>query len=505
MIVFFIVLSEKSDDGVKADTGLTREQFLNLLHHLKSLQDELKNHKLASDYLYTYLMKLRTARTDEDIGQVFKITRQAVGMRLKCVRKAMESDFVYQNVNFQLTREKLAERSTVLSQMLFCNGDSSRPVLVIDGTYVYIQKSTNYEVQRKSYSGQKKRNFVRVMNCVTTDGTIIFVLGPYQATSNDAQVMRSIVESSNALDNLIAGDVLLLDRGFRDCVDILIAKGFDVKMPALLQRSQNKQQLTTQEANKSRFVTANRYGVKTRNGHIKTIFKIFQREWNPQALPHLMVDFRIGAALINAYFKTIESNKGMATEIGRRMLERFDTPNRLSTIVFSYIFRRNISQFNRFYDFQQLPTLTQTDLIWIALGKYQIRQAASYCQEHFKSNHGEFVVFDCPDDLIGRFLTDFITDGRQLKLLLAQLKSRFRNNKTHNSFVLIDTLGQGENVVLAYCCSCYNGLRTVGCCSHVMSIIWFTLHIKELSKMHQPASFLDHYFAEASSSNNDSE
>lgn len=61
-------------------------------------------------------------------------------------------------------------------------------------------------------------------------------------------------------------------------------------------------QLPTSEANRSRLVTANRYGVESRNGHVKTIFKIFQNEWNPAELPHLMADVRICAALINKYF-----------------------------------------------------------------------------------------------------------------------------------------------------------------------------------------------------------
>lgn len=79
------------------------------------------------------------------------------------------------------------------------------------------------------------------------------------------------------------GDVILVDRGFRDCVKYLEEKGFAVRTPASLPKGQN--QLPTKEANESRLVTAKRYGVETRNGHIKTIFKIFQKEWNNITLP----------------------------------------------------------------------------------------------------------------------------------------------------------------------------------------------------------------------------
>lgn len=498
-------MDDNSDAGVKTDTSLTRDQFQNLFECLTSLRGALKNDKIASDYLYTYLMKIRTGRTHEDIGRVFKISKMAVTKRLNQVRKAMEEDFVYRHVNVVRSREEMARLTTKLSQMLFCNGDSTRPVVILDGTYIYIQKSTNFEIQKLSFSNQKKRNFIRVMMCVTTDGTILFALGPFPATQNDANVLKTIVASSNALDNLIAGDIVLLDRGFRDCVHLLKSQGFDVRIPALLQRSQNKKQLTTQEANRSRFVTANRYGVETRNGHIKTMFKIFQHEWNPLTLPHLMTDFRICASLINAYSKSIESNKGMVDEIGTRMINRLDMPNQLSTIVFRDVFQRKLIQFDRFYDFETLPTLTERNLILIALGKYQIRQAASYCQEHLKSNQSEFAVFSCPDDICQTFFGDYCSGDKQLKLLMARIKSRFRSNKTHVVYILINTVGQGENVVLSYCCTCYNGFRTVGCCSHVMCIIWFTLFIKDQNRMHRPAAFLNNYFGEASSSDDDSD
>lgn len=344
------------------------------------------------------------------------------------------------------------------------------------------------------------------MVCVTTDGTINFVLGPYEATMNDAKVLESILTNSHALDNLIPGDVLLLDRGFRDYVQFLRDRCFDVRMPALLQRSESRKQLTVAEANRSRFVTVNRYGVETRNKHIKTIFKIFQKEWNPRDVnDHLMADVRICAALINVYFRLIESNKGMEIEIGTRMIDRLGTPNQLPTIVFRDNFQRKLTQLQPFRDFDELPTLTERDLIMIALGRYQIKQAASYCQEHFRANNSDFAVFECPQNICEIILADFFVNVQQPKLLMARLNSRFRSQKKHDAYVLIDMLGQGESAVMACCCDCYNGLRTVGCCSHIMCIIWFTLHIKNPATWHRPAQFLDNYFNEALSSNSDSQ
>lgn len=144
---------------------------------------------------------------------------------------------------------------------------------------------------------------------VTTDGYIVYALGPYKAGDNDAKILRELDETTNIFNVLEKNDILLLDRGFRDCVSHFEAKDLDVKMPALLQRSKNKTQLSTAEANKTRLVTALRFIVEVRNGHMKTVFKIFNTVWNSLALPHLMADFHICASLLNFYHCNIESNR----------------------------------------------------------------------------------------------------------------------------------------------------------------------------------------------------
>lgn len=94
------------------------------------------------------------------------------------------------------------------------------------------------------------------------------------------------------------GDVLLLDRGFRDAEGFLAEKGYDVKMPEFIERKKMNQ-LTTAQGNASRLVTACRFPVETRNGHMKTIWHFFSRKLLTFDLPHAMSDFRIGASLIN--------------------------------------------------------------------------------------------------------------------------------------------------------------------------------------------------------------
>lgn len=441
-----------------------------------------------------YLMKMRTGLPSADVGNKFKITRTTVDRLINKVRKSMSEDFAYNYVNYIRDRDELIQLNTGMGRGLFCGDNPNRVVIICDGTYIYIHKSRNYEFQKRTYSDQKKRNFVKIMMCVTCDGEIIYALGPYPATQNDASILKSIFEETDAFDGLHRGDILMLDRGFRDCVGFLQERGIEVKMPALVQKSKSKSQLSTKDANKSRLVTAIRFVVEARNGNLKTIFKIFEKAWSTPALKHLLEDVEICAAIINCYFSKIESNKGSENEIIMRMLAKVDKANDLARIVGMQAFQNIMKHAEPFDDINLLPSLTESDLILISFGKYQIKQAESYCQEHLKAHEGRFELFSLPENEMRTFFHGYFIDNQRPILLYSCFKSRFNSAKKHRTYVLIDSNGESHSAVLQYCCSCYSDLRTVGCCSHIMSIIWYSLHAKDKNHMPTPAAFLNDFF-----------
>lgn len=67
-----------------------------------------------------------------------------------------------------------------------------------------------------------------------------------------------------------ANNILIVDQGYRDAVDLLEQLNIRYHMPELLERGQR--QLITAQANSSRLVTKTRWIVEARNGHIKSIF-----------------------------------------------------------------------------------------------------------------------------------------------------------------------------------------------------------------------------------------
>lgn len=98
----------------------------------------------------------------------------------------------------------------------------------MDGTYIYIQKSSKYTFQRKSYSIYKGRPLVKPMMIVTSDGYILDILGPFLADgkNNDAAILNQhLREGEGLLKWAEENDILVLDRGFRDSLDMIETVG----------------------------------------------------------------------------------------------------------------------------------------------------------------------------------------------------------------------------------------------------------------------------------------
>jgi hypothetical protein len=67
-----------------------------------------------------------------------------------------------------VTRESiLCNHTRQLAKSLFCSS-SDNIVLVLDGTYIYINRSNNYKFQRRTYSLHKDRPLVKPMVIVIT-------------------------------------------------------------------------------------------------------------------------------------------------------------------------------------------------------------------------------------------------------------------------------------------------------------------------------------------------
>lgn len=495
-------LDQKSDTEMKSSTGLTNEQFRTLLSNLPSLMGHYNDTKKAEVALSVYLNRLRTGHTYQQIAEKYNISRQTATNYIVCARRALLTEFVPNHLGFSnFTREDLLANKTEMAQHLYCK--DNEVITVWDGTYVYCNKSHNHYHQKKTYSMHKLRNLVKPMVCVTPNGLFVDVFGPYTAATNDAKIMEMIFEkhSADIMGVLQERDIVLVDRGFRDCKKLFEDNGLVVKMPDFIVKTDATGQLTNPKGNSSRLVTASRFVIESRNGHMKSIWAVFDAIWGTYDLVHLIDDYRIGAALINRFYNSIVPNKNDAQQMAAGMLAHVKNRNKLAEIVKTQAFQSQIKNFILGDEFTQpFPNLTKDDLKKISWGNYQIHQMNPYCIEHVRSSeNNEFEFYICPDSIGEKFMSDLVLQYgiEQPVLIHVVLKSRFRSNTKYRTFVLADASLDGPSGILEYCCECRHGLRTVGCCSHIMAVVGFLGYLRNHAELLcETAVFLNNLFVE---------
>lgn len=272
-------------------TAHSLDEFNSLLAMLPTLAN-CQDRKAASDALFIYLFKLRSAQSNEAIGKYFNFDHNTVARKIVLARNALLVDFAPKFVNYARSREDLLKHCSRLSRNLFAH-NSNKLVPIWDATYIYVEKSLHHGYQKSTYNSHKKRNYIKPMMCVSTDGTIICTVGPFKATENDASIMKKILpQNIQAMKNFKKGDVMLVDRGFRDCVQIFMNQGYTVKSPS---HANGNEQLSTLEANKTRLITRCRYDVERMNAVLKNTFGIFSVVQETYWIPTVMEDFTIAA------------------------------------------------------------------------------------------------------------------------------------------------------------------------------------------------------------------
>lgn len=111
---------------------------------------------------------------------------------------------------------------------------------------------------------------VKPMVGCAPDEYVLFVLGPFDASHNDATILQDCFSRyAEKLHTIKEGDHILVDRSFRDVLNFLTeTKKLNTHCPRF-------GQLDTLEANISRFVTKCRWIIEQVFGRLKEKFKMF--------------------------------------------------------------------------------------------------------------------------------------------------------------------------------------------------------------------------------------
>lgn len=464
---------------------LNKPQFEDLLTYCEAVQDANAAgeffRRISRKDLMAFLCKMRQGVSDEFLKVVYNYnTRQAVSMAMNTVRKSLTQRFVSENIGVQaIGRENfIALHVSGFANTLFSEEpDVPKAIVLCDGTYSYIHKSSNFQVLRQSYSLHKGRHLLKPTLIVGTDGYILAILGPYfsDARNNDAAILRAEFDRDGAaLRNWFQdGDIFIVDRGYRDVIPFLETLGISHKMPAFLQR--RERQFDAEVANTNRLITKIRWIVEARNGHLKSIFKHLGNTFNIQNARHLGDDYRICGAIINKYHPLIIMENA-TVEVARTMLQRVNTLNEIRARVEVDNLRRRNAQWQRLE--QQAPDFPALDLEYLealTFGVYQVNLARSYIQDQLNRDGDDELQID-----------EALNEETFIRV---RLYSRFRRDTNHQVFIKYNDDGEfGDNVgpITGYYCTCQVGSRTLGSCAHVASVLWYLGYARHRPEINYP-------------------
>lgn len=193
----------------------------------------------------------------EVIAHNFATTQQVVSQTITAVATTLHENFVPKYLGYyHMTREEALQKHSIQLTSKVLGQSQTRLCLIADGTYNYIEKPGDFELQRKTFSAHKKRNLLKPLYIVLPTGYILEAAGPYfcDAKNNDAANIRHHYKSSDLLLFLEDDDYFLLDRGYRDVVHETEENRVSVFMPSLL--TGKRTHFTCEEANSSRKVSS---------------------------------------------------------------------------------------------------------------------------------------------------------------------------------------------------------------------------------------------------------
>ncbi|CAF1585446.1 unnamed protein product [Didymodactylos carnosus] len=448
-----------SSDNYYVLTGLKLEDFNNLCSRIPRTSLKDTSNRSARTAIACLLMKLRLGVSHQVLATLLLFKdKRTVSRVIHSARKALIEHFVPHFLGFEhITRRDVIDIHTRPLADLLLSDQPGRVILILDGTYIYFQKSANNVLQRRTFSLHKGKPLVKPMLITTTTGYIVACMGPYFADykNNDAEITKHILchNKENIAKWLRKGDILVIDRGFRDALDYLHLLGYQTHMPAFL--SKGAKQFDTASANQTRFVTKIRWVIESANGRIKQ-WRLFDKVL-PNSLLKTVGDLvAIVCALQNSYGAPFIQSMKKDKELAQKMLHLRDETNELGDLVAKLRDKaekplqwKELDASDTVPDF---PHLTFKQLNDLTLGTYQLKQAKSYTVEHLAAD-GKYVV------KVGKHRPD---------LIKAKIQSRHRNSVSYDVWIRYSS-----QEILGWYCTCPAGARVVGCCAHSASIIWY--------------------------------
>jgi len=139
---------------------------------------------------------------------------------------------------------------------------------IIDCFEVFMERPTNLKARAQTWSNYKHHNTAKFLIGIAPQGAITFISKGWGGRASDVY----ITENCGILDNLVAGDLILADRGFNIHVSASLYCA-EVKLPPF---TKGKKQLSKAQVDFSRQLSRVRIHVERVIGVVRQKYTILQ-------------------------------------------------------------------------------------------------------------------------------------------------------------------------------------------------------------------------------------
>ena len=448
--------SDMSDENCKAWTGWTLSEFQAIhdlcsssLTHLSSLSSE--------NAMLLFWAKLKSNISWPQLSSLIGVSKSSVSRIFHTVTSVLHKIVMPRFLgSAHISREVAKTHNTIFTRLFYGN----KVTIILDGTYIYIQKSNEHQLQRSSYSGQKKRNLVKFMSVVFPDGYVLDTIGPFYGTDNDAKITKKIIDTISDLRTwLNEEDIFIVDRGFRDVLELLESSGFESHMPSYLKQGQTQHEGI--EANNDRRCTKTRWVVESYHGRLKQ-WRMFKEQLSSNFFLNVIGELvQITTSCLNGFRGPIYVPNPQRDErdtiLAARMQSRITLKSNLATRVKEdpELTKRSKALWQKLDAIDiDFPQLDLEYLETVACGTYQIKQAPGYISEHL-TDEGDYEMWAY------RHSKDIIR---------VQIRSRHKSQTKYNVWIQFE---DSDDPIKDYYCQCPTGTRTIGMCAHTASILYY--------------------------------
>ncbi|KAJ8941460.1 hypothetical protein NQ318_016900 [Aromia moschata] len=218
-----------TDEEFQTISPINKEQFNELYTYCDPIIVGNGHRYVHKKDLLCFLCKMRQGVSDEFLKVIFNYSsRQSASLAIATVRQSLTLRFSPENIGFgAITRQEyIANHVTEFATHLY-NEIPQEPKAIIynDCTYLDIEKSSCFDVLRRSYCVHKGRHLLKPAIFVAPNGYILDIQGPYfsNAANNDANILANRLGQDEDVmrEWLQEGDIFILDRGYRDVIPLL--------------------------------------------------------------------------------------------------------------------------------------------------------------------------------------------------------------------------------------------------------------------------------------------